>query len=73
MPARWYEALERAISSLETMPARCEHARERSRTHGIDIRQLVFYSHRLIFLVRGADVHVLHVRHTAQDNIRELE
>lgn len=73
MAARWYDALEQAIASLETMPARCEHARERLGVPGIDLRQLVFYSHRLIFVIRGEEVHVLHVRHTAQDNLRQIE
>jgi plasmid stabilization system protein ParE len=70
--ARWYEALEHAIASLETMPARCEYARERSGVTGIDLRQLVFHSHRLIFVIRDQEVHVLHVRPTAQDSVRDI-
>lgn len=73
MAARWYAGLELAIASLETMPSRCERARESTAFPGTDLRQRVFHSHRLIFAIRGEDVHVLHVRHTAQDNLRRLE
>ncbi len=65
---RWYEGLEAAIRSLETMPAHCPHARERDAFPGIELRQLLFGSHRLIFTIRAREVHVLHIRHAAQAN-----
>jgi plasmid stabilization system protein ParE len=63
---RWYEGLEAAIRSLESMPARCVYAREREAFPGIELRQLMYESHRLIFVIRDREVHVLHVRHAAQ-------
>jgi plasmid stabilization system protein ParE len=66
---RWYEGLEAAIKSLEDMPLRCPPAREHGAFPGIDWRQLVYASHRLIFMVEGDTVHVLHVRHTAQKRL----
>lgn len=69
---RWYEGLEAAIGSLESMPARCGFAREREAFPGVELRQLVYHSHRLIFTVRENMVHVLHVRHVARANVESL-
>ncbi|MBL8885767.1 MAG: type II toxin-antitoxin system RelE/ParE family toxin [Phycisphaerales bacterium] len=66
---RWYEGLEAAIGSLETMPARCGYAREHGSFPGVELRQLVYKSHRLIFTIRQAEVHVLHLRHVARADI----
>jgi plasmid stabilization system protein ParE len=65
----WYEGLEAAVASLESMPSRCGYARERDAFPNIELRQLIYKSHRLIFAIRGKHVHVLHVRHVAQANI----
>ncbi len=64
---RWYDGLEDAIASLSTMPARFGYAREHGAIPGVELRQLVYKSHRLIFTIRDGVVHVLHVRHTAMD------
>lgn len=48
------------------MPERCALAREDTAFHGIELRQLVFKSHRVLFVVRGGDMHVLHIRHAAR-------
>ncbi|MGH7243939.1 MAG: type II toxin-antitoxin system RelE/ParE family toxin [Phycisphaerales bacterium] len=63
---RWYEGLVAAVESLETMPARCGYARENGAFAGVELRQLVYKSHRLIFVIRDAKVHVLQVRHVAR-------
>lgn len=68
----WYEGLEAAIASLSEMPARCGYARENDAFPRIELRQLIFKSHRLIFTVRGDEVHVLHVRHVARANLGNL-
>ena len=69
---RWYEGLEKAIASLAEMPDRFALARENGRFKDIELRQLVYKSHRLIFVVRGKTVQVLHIRHVAQQNLEEL-
>ena len=61
---RWYEGLEAAIQSLKQMPAACALAREND-AFDIELRQLVYKSHRIIFTIRDDIVRVLHVRHTA--------
>jgi plasmid stabilization system protein ParE len=63
---RWYEGLEAAIASLELMPSRCERAREDAAFADVELRQLVYKSHRLIFVIRKREVHVLHVRHVGR-------
>jgi plasmid stabilization system protein ParE len=63
---RWYAGIEAAIASLASMPRRCARARESVLIPGVELRQLVFKSHRIIFTIRGRHVHVLHVRHAAQ-------
>lgn len=65
----WYAALEQAVASLSTMPRRCPSAREHAAFPGVDLRQLVFKSHRLIFVVRAGEVHILHVRHAARADL----
>ena len=63
--ARWMDGIEDAMASLSTMPERCGHAPE-SETLGGGIRQLIFKSHRILFVVEDARVHVLHIRHGAR-------
>lgn len=65
----WYEGLCAAIASLEVMPAKCGLAREHAAFPAADLRQLIYASHRLIFTIRGREVHVLHVRHVARDDL----
>lgn len=68
----WYEGLEAAIASLADMPARCAYARENEAFPNVELRQLVFKSHRLIFTIRGDEVHVLHVRQVARADPENL-
>jgi plasmid stabilization system protein ParE len=70
--ARWYAELEAAVASLAQYPSRCELAREHAAFPGLDLRQLVFKSHRMIFSAQGAEVHVLCVRHVAQDDVEAV-
>lgn len=73
MAIQRYEGLEAAILSLETMPGRCALAREHKAFPGVELRQLVYKSHRVIFVIRKKEVHVLHLRHVAQANIQADE
>lgn len=69
---RWYEGLEAAIASLESMPAACGYARESEAFPGVELRQLIYGSHRLIFEIRKREVHILRVRHAARENLDSL-
>lgn len=67
--ALWYFDATEAIESLEQFPTRCPLAPE-SRTFGIEIRHLIFGKHRILFLIEDETVHVLRVRHQAQDVLK---
>jgi len=62
----WYTQAVQAIESLDTAPFRCPCAPE-NEVFLEEIRQLLHgrkrYVYRILFTVRGEDVHVLHVRH----------
>lgn len=73
MAMHWYQRLEEAVDSLAYMPARCGHARENGMIPGVELRQLICMSHRLIFTIRGNEVHVLHVRHAARATLNATE
>lgn len=62
--ARWVDEIEHAIASLATMPERCPLAPE-AEAFSRPIRQLLFKSHRILFIIEKASVHILHVRHAA--------
>jgi plasmid stabilization system protein ParE len=63
--ARWLEALEKLVESLETFPERCALAPE-SEAFEAEIRQLLHGVYRILFTVTDQKVHVLHVRHGAR-------
>ena len=72
--ARWFAGIIEAINSLEQFPARCPLAPE----HGHfpeEIRQLLYGARRdvfrILFTIQGDTVHVLHVRHGAQQHLHE--
>ena len=69
---RWYEGLEAAVGSLAETPASHGYAREHGAFPGVELRQLVFKSHRLIFTIRDEEVHVLHIRHVARANLEDI-
>ncbi len=73
---RWLDGLENAIKRLEELPNRCGLARESNEFHE-DIRQLLYgrgyWKYRVLFVIRGDVVRVLHVRHGAQRAMRADE
>lgn len=70
--AHWLDGLMEAIESLTTLPHRCGYARENALFPGAELRQLLFKSHRVIYTVRGEQVHIMHVRHVRQDSLEEM-
>lgn len=70
--SRWVAGLVRAIGTLENYPLRCGVADE-SADVGMEIRQLRFGkrlgAYRILFQVAGSTVHILRVRHAAQDEV----
>jgi plasmid stabilization system protein ParE len=64
--ARWLAALRESIDTLAALPTRCPLAPE-SREFPLEIRQLLYgrrpHVYRILFVVDGDVVHVLHVRH----------
>jgi len=71
--ARWYGELNRKIQSLKSMPHRSPIARE-SGNFPEEIRELLYgrrqYKYRILFTIRDDAVHILYVRHAAQDELR---
>lgn len=59
---RWLDGLDDAIASLGEHPLRCPRAPESAFLRE-DVRQLLFHRHRVLFVVDGRDVVVLHIRH----------
>jgi plasmid stabilization system protein ParE len=66
---RWFDGLKAAVESLESMPTRYGQAREHEAFPGAGLRQIIYKSHRTIFVVRQNEGHVLHVRHVAQSDL----
>lgn len=68
--ARWNHRLLAAIDSLETNPERCPEAPE-AEWYGEGLRQLLHgkrrSAYRVLFAIRGDEVVILRVRHSAQD------
>jgi plasmid stabilization system protein ParE len=67
--AHWYNGLEKAVGSLESWPRRCPLAPEND-AFAVEIRQLLYGRragrYRILFAIRGREVHILHVRHGAR-------
>lgn len=63
---RWFSRLQQAISSLSEMPGRCASAPE-TEQFPFHVQQLVYgqrpHQYRVLFLVDGDEVVILHVRH----------
>jgi plasmid stabilization system protein ParE len=70
--AKWYNALEKKIQTLRSFPRRCPVAAENDKFPE-EIRELLHgpkrQRYRIIFTIREDAVHVLYVRHSAQDEI----
>ncbi|MET0397443.1 MAG: type II toxin-antitoxin system RelE/ParE family toxin [Longimicrobiaceae bacterium] len=65
----WLDGLLAALETLSSMPERCARAPENDAFEE-EIRQLLYRSHRILFTVQGDKVHILHIRHVAQDRLR---
>jgi plasmid stabilization system protein ParE len=66
---RWLAGIEKSIESLEQHPNRSQVAAESQEFPEV-IRQLIYGGrrgrYRILYVVRGKEVRVLHVRHGAQ-------
>ena len=74
---RWYNGISKAIAELSENPDRHGESRE-SDSFSYEIRDLLFGigrrpTHRAVFTIRGNEVVVLTVRHTAQRDISPKE
>jgi plasmid stabilization system protein ParE len=72
---RWRKGLLRKVRSLASFPERCPIAPEAEKL-GEDMRQLLYgrrqsSRYRLLFIVEGSTVTVLHVRHGARHRLGE--
>ena len=70
--ARWWDGILSAIESLNQNSERCPPARENAK-HPFELRVLHFGlgskpTHRILFTIRPNAVHVLAVRHGAEDD-----
>jgi plasmid stabilization system protein ParE len=74
--ARWLNGLERGINSLKQFPHRCALAPE-SEKLGVELRQYLYGRrggrYRVLFIVRGNSVIILHVRHGARHLLEPQE
>jgi plasmid stabilization system protein ParE len=72
--ARWFAGIVEAINSLDQFPARCPLAPENEHFTQ-EIRQLLqgprHDVYRILFTIQADTVHVLHVRHSAQQHLTE--
>ena len=69
---RWLDGIHDAIASLSSMPERCGMIRQNVDL-AEDFRELLYKSHRVIFLVSDKTVRVVHVRHSARDRWKPEE
>jgi plasmid stabilization system protein ParE len=71
---RWYDGISRAIESLTDNPHVCHKAHENVR-FPFDLLELLYGTrlnkHRILFTVEHDRVLVLHIRHSAQQDLTE--
>src|SRR4030067_487730 len=69
--ARWFEQLEAALRSLIDMPRRCPRVPEAAQLK-LEYRQLLHYSHRIIFRIDDTSNRVLvaRINHAARRPLR---
>jgi plasmid stabilization system protein ParE len=65
-PDQWYYGIRAAIRDLAVSAPQCGLAYE-NRFFAETIRQRLFDSYKILFAIREDTVHVLHIRHQAQD------
>jgi plasmid stabilization system protein ParE len=74
--AGWFNRFVEALTSLEKYPERCEIAPE-SKFVGVKIRQLLYGRrggiYRALYTIRGREVHILHIRHSARGFMKREE
>jgi plasmid stabilization system protein ParE len=67
--ARWLRGLYKAVDTLELFPTRCGIAPESQHVRD-EVRQFLYgrgrHKYRILFTIRGSEVQVLHVRHSAR-------
>jgi plasmid stabilization system protein ParE len=73
---RWFNRFLEVLQTLKNSPARCGVAPESAQI-GQEIRQLLYGRrdgvYRALFVIRGREVHVLHIRHGARDTMTSEE
>lgn len=71
---RWFHGLVEAIYSLEDLPERCALIPERA-AFPVELRHLIYFSHRIIFRIDDADrcVVVYRVYHGAKRRLTRRE
>lgn len=65
-PEHWYYGIREAIRNLSTSADECGSAYE-DRFFVERIRQRLYDSYKILFAIRGTRVHVLHIRHQAEN------
>ena len=69
---KWFNGLLDVVESLEMFPRLCGLARESEKSPE-EIRQMLYgrrpHIYRILFIVRGEDVYVLHIRHGARQTM----
>jgi plasmid stabilization system protein ParE len=68
----WYNGLLDAFDSLNSLPNRCPLAREAPSLRR-DVRQLLYGKYRILFVIEGKLVRILHVRHGARRDVRRAD
>lgn len=70
--AAWRRKLLERTDSLNSFPERCPLAPEAA-TFGQEIHQLLFGVYRILFIIQGDTIYVLHVRHGARRHLEPTE
>lgn len=65
---QWVDQLHDKIEAIVDMPHSYSFAREQDAFRGIELRQFVHQSHRVIFAVGTHKVRVLRIQHTAMQD-----
>lgn len=66
---RWLEGLEEAVTSLSESPERYPLAPE-NEALAFELRQQVYGSYRVLFVIEGRSVQILHIRHGRRDVVK---
>lgn len=68
---KWLDNLEEIIQGLALMPRRFKLIPEQSQ-FGIEIRQIIYHSHRIVFHINDekSTVHILRIYHGAREELK---